>query len=304
MQRHKHSLAVAASIFTFLLLLVGGLVNPTQSSLACPDWPLCFGEVFPDMVGGVLYEHSHRLLAFTVGVITCVLAILLALGRREDRALPWLGGAAVFIVILQGVLGGLTVIFKLPSIISIAHLGLSMIFFLFLIYIAVRTYRRRTEVRADVSPSTRLAIVAATAAVWVQIVLGGVVRHTGSGLACLNELPFCGGSLWPTHMHAMARIHMLHRIVGVLAGVLVIYAAVRLLRHAATAAARRLAIASIVLVLVQIALGVITVLSMRGLVEVELHLAGGALLLADLWLLTLLTRAVPVRVPALAQESL
>src|SRR5262245_13322574 len=76
-------LAVATAVATFLLLLVGGLVNPTGSSLACPDWPLCYGSPFPPMVGGIFYEHSHRLFATGVGILTVVLAVLLWRGGRR-----------------------------------------------------------------------------------------------------------------------------------------------------------------------------------------------------------------------------
>src|SRR5947208_12682052 len=77
MSRSTRRFAAATAVATFLLLLVGGLVNPTGSSLACPDWPLCYGSPFPPMVGGILYEHSHRLLATGVGLLTVVLAVLL-----------------------------------------------------------------------------------------------------------------------------------------------------------------------------------------------------------------------------------
>src|SRR5688572_22612356 len=124
--------SAATAAATFLLLLVGGLVNPTGSSLACPDWPLCHGSAFPEMTGGILYEHSHRLVASAVGLMTVILAVLAWRERRHDRVMARLGILAVLMVCLQGVLGGLTVIYKLPPEISIAHLALSMFFFTFL----------------------------------------------------------------------------------------------------------------------------------------------------------------------------
>ncbi|MCL4236184.1 MAG: COX15/CtaA family protein, partial [Deltaproteobacteria bacterium] len=87
--------AIALVAVTFVLLLVGGTVNPTGSSLACPDWPLCYGQVFPKMEGGVLFEHTHRLVATLVGLMTIGLAVAIARARRDDRDLVRRGWIAL-----------------------------------------------------------------------------------------------------------------------------------------------------------------------------------------------------------------
>src|SRR5437762_11708156 len=105
---------------TLFLIFAGAMVTSTGSGLAVPAWPLSYGRLMPPMVGGIFYEHGHRMIATSVGILTVILAV--ALYRREKRA--WvrrLGYGAFAAVVLQGVLGGLTVIFLLPTAVSVAH---------------------------------------------------------------------------------------------------------------------------------------------------------------------------------------
>jgi heme A synthase len=277
-----HRFAVATCAATFVLLLVGGMVNPTGSSLACPDWPLCHGQVFPRMVGGVLFEHTHRLVATAVGLMTVVLAVLLSRRRRGK-----LGLLAVAMVVAQGVLGGLTVLLKLPPEISIAHLALSMAFFALTVYIAWITRPAPAAAAVTTPPGVRVGLVIAAACVYLQIVLGAVVRHLHAALACLDDVPLCYGQLWPTNSY-MPQIHMAHRLFAVVAGVVVIVASLRAAPQL-RGWPRKLAIAAPVLVVLQIGLGVLTVLSMKAIAEVEAHLGVGVLLLLTTVLLALAT---------------
>jgi heme A synthase len=124
-----HRFAVLTAGSTFLLIVAGGLVTSTGSGLAVPDWPLSYGTLFPPMVGGILYEHTHRVVAAFVGLLTAVLAAWLwkCEPRRWVRNLGFVSLAAV---VLQGILGGLTVLYRLPTPISVIHACLAQTFFL------------------------------------------------------------------------------------------------------------------------------------------------------------------------------
>ena len=138
--RVVHGFAVGTAVATFLLILVGGLVHGTGSSLACPDWPTCYGSFMPKMEGGVLVEHSHRLAAGTVVIMTLVLATMLTASKAPAvrRLIPF-GWLAVGLVFVQALLGGITVILRLPTPVSTAHTATALICFLTVVYVAVRS---------------------------------------------------------------------------------------------------------------------------------------------------------------------
>ena len=120
---HRYAILVAAC--TLLLVVAGGLVTSNDAGLSVPDWPLSYGKLMPPMEGGIFYEHGHRMVATTVGLLTIVLAVWLWRAERR-RWLRNLGLIALAAVIAQGVLGGLTVLFLLPKPVSIAHAAMSV----------------------------------------------------------------------------------------------------------------------------------------------------------------------------------
>src|SRR3954464_9154976 len=141
-----HRFAKFVAGCTVLLVLAGSLVTSTDSGLSVPDWPTTYGWnmfTFPPSkwVGGILYEHGHRLIASTVGFLTIILAVWLWTSEPR-RWMKWLGAGALGAVIAQGVLGGLTVMFFLPAPISTAHAGLAEIFFCITVAIALFTSPR------------------------------------------------------------------------------------------------------------------------------------------------------------------
>lgn len=268
---------------TFCLLLLGGIVHSTGSSLACPDWPLCYGQVFPEMKGGVAIEHSHRLLAATVGLLTIGLVIISGRRRHQERGVWRLSLLALILVIFQGILGGITVIYKLPTMVSTSHLGLSMIFFSLLIWITLRVWlpdRIAVSGRA-LKEAPRRWIQLTTAVIYLQMVLGAFMRHTGASLAC-PDVPLCFGFLWPADLPPFTQLHMAHRWMGMLVLLCILASAIFVRRRYQEGGGLRfLANNAILLVFLQIGLGLASVWTSLNLWVVTAHLAGGALLLAS-----------------------
>ena len=187
--RGLHYFAVTLALSTFFLLIVGGLVTSNDAGLSVPDWPLSFGQLMPEMVGGVFYEHGHRMVATTVGFLTIVLNFWL--WRVERRG--WvrrLGLVALATVVIQGVLGGITVLYFLPPPISVVHASTAALFFCLTITLAVVTapgwvdssptlLQRCRELLGTGNFGLRLALCNILA-VYVQYILGATVRHTGT----------------------------------------------------------------------------------------------------------------------------
>jgi heme a synthase len=165
--------------------VAGALVTSNDAGLAVPDWPTSFGSIYkiPPMVGGVKYEHGHRMIAQFVGLLTIVLAVWTQ--RKDTR--PWmrkLGWTALALVVFQGILGGLTVLMLLPWYISSAHAMFAQTFFSLVILLTVFTSRRWIERQPDPVVDTgkfslRTLSVAAIIAVYAQLFMGAAFRHGG-----------------------------------------------------------------------------------------------------------------------------
>ncbi len=289
---------------TLLLIVAGGLVTSTESGLSVPDWPTTYGSnmwTFPisKWVGGIRFEHAHRLIASFVGFLTVVLAFLL--WRFEPRR--WvrrLGYGALAAVVAQGVLGGMTVLFLLPTWISVAHACLAQLFFCLTVAIAVVTSPRWAEATpADPArgllpqsgrahePRHRRHDLPAAPARRGHAPHQGRARHSGlpagvraAGAAADDRSP--------------SRIHFAHRVVGAVVAALVGACAVRAFRSRRqglrTAALWLCAVAA-----TQIALGAATVLSGRAVGFTTAHVAVGALLMAGTLVLCLSSLAAEGR---------
>ncbi len=268
------------SFLTLILITAGALTAGNHAGLSIPDWPLAYGKLVPPFIGGIRYEYTHRVIATLVGCISIVVAIWLQRTdpRRWIRILGWVGVGGV---ILQGILGGLTVLMYQPPWITAAHASVAQLFFLLTLSLAVftsRSWLTEVPVREDLAqPSSFSLGIGLTAAIWAQIMLGAAYRHDALGV-----VP--------------------HMLGAVVVSVLAIWLAARMLaRHGEVAALRRPAWWLLVLLLVQVGLGIWTYFVKLATVQAPqppperialatLHLVGGSLLLGLAFWITLRLR--------------
>jgi cytochrome c oxidase assembly protein subunit 15 len=290
---------VAVSVF--LLLVAGALVTSTESGLAVPDWPLSYGKLMPPMVGGILYEHGHRLIAATVATMVGFQILFLGFGRA-DRTTFRLGLAAFGAILAQAVLGGMTVLFLLPPAVSSAHAGLAQIVFALTATIALRTslfWSRYSDAApraaadpAAVAKALRLALWAAGAS-YLQILLGAIVRHTGAGLA-IPDWPLSFGKIVPTGADWDATgvlAHFAHRTFAWVVVALVVAAALALRKLGRVSGLATLSTLWLVLLAAQVTLGATSVWTAKAVAITSAHLAvGGLLFIAGVLAAVLLSR--------------
>jgi cytochrome c oxidase assembly protein subunit 15 len=276
-----HRFAVALAAATVLLIVAGGLVTSTESGLSVPDWPTTYGQnmfTFPlsKMVGGIRFEHTHRLVASTVGFLTIVFAFWL--WRQEPRG--WvrrLGYAALATVVAQGVLGGLTVLFLLPTAVSVAHACLAQTFFCLTVALAVVTSPRWRDAEPVAPGRVGRAAKILLGVVFLQLLIGAVMRHTKAGLA-IPDFPLAFGRVVPPIASFSVAVHFSHRI-GAMAVAAMAFLVLARARRSGRPGLRKTAVAIASLVLLQIALGGLTVLSRKDVLITTGHVAAGALIL-------------------------
>ena len=284
-----------------VLIVAGALVTSNDAGLSVPDWPTSYGSFykFPQWVGGIRYEHSHRVIGQFVGLLTIILAVWTWVAEKR-RWLRFLGLAALATVIVQGVLGGLTVLFLLPPAISSAHAALAQTFFCIAVSIAMFTGERwiQEQPRAELDqrrPALFTLTILSIFVLYVQLILGAMFRHHGL-------------SWWP------------HVINAAVVAFVLAWTAVRAISvYPEVDAVRRPAIALLSLMVAQLCLGFLAFITRvmwgRDAAQPELpmvistvvHVAVGALLLATAVVLAIqVWRHVPVafeeRVPGQDQD--
>ena len=212
--------AVLNAVATFLLIGLGGLVTSHEAGMSVPDWPTTYGYnmfVFPvdKWVGGIFYEHSHRLLASLVGLLTTILAVWLWL-KDARKWMHWLGILAFLLVIVQGVLGGLRVRWQLDWL-GVPHGAVAQAFLVLTCALALFTSRwwqnSETEKQISVPPGLRSHVLYVTLLIFIQLLIAATVRHQHAGLA-ITDFPLAYGKIWPaTSAEAVANYNA-HRPPG------------------------------------------------------------------------------------------
>lgn len=280
-------------VWTLGLLFLGSVVHATESSLACPDWPTCFGTMMPEMTGGVFWEHLHRLVA---GGLVLMFSLAAWLARKEATDRPWLfrlSVAGIGLLLVQSVFGGLTVIYQLPDLVSTTHLSLAFLFLSLATVLAVLTDGADRSTGGGSRPDpiaglndadgprlTRLAGVAA-ALVFVQSATGALVRHTDGGMSC-PDIPLCLGQVVPPLVNIQITSHFIHRALAIVATVAVLALFVWVRRVDLPGVVRRWATVALVLVAAQVGLGIASVLTVLAIAPVSLHTLVAAALLSTL----------------------
>ena len=294
--RGIHRLAVFLAGYVVLLITAGGLVKSLEAGLSVPDWPLSYGMLNPPRwweIETVRAEHGHRLIAGVALILTVILTVWIA--RREERAwVKKLAYVALAAVVAQAALGGITVLFFLPTAISVSHAGLAQLFLALVVTLAVVTSRFWLSERVAVKGADSHAVVglatASTLMIYLQIFIGAVMRHKGAGLA-IPDFPLVFGGLIPPRLDFAIGIHYTHRIGALLVATLIFWTLGRTLRLARVEPVlTRPASVMAFLVLLQGTLGGLVVWTSKAVLPNTLHVGTGALLLATSVILTLASR--------------
>ncbi|MGC2182140.1 MAG: COX15/CtaA family protein [Terriglobales bacterium] len=292
--RAHHRFAVFVAVVTFFLIIAGALVTSNDAGLSVPDWPTSFGSLYkiPHLVGGVKFEHTHRMIAQFVGFLSIILALWT--WRADPRRwMKYLGLTALGLVIAQGILGGITVLFYLPPAVSSAHAALAQTFFCVVVLIALFTGQNWVEeiplVEIDRErPSLFALVLFSIFVLYVQLILGAMFRHHGL-------------SWWPHVLNAAT------------VAIVLTWTSIRALsRYSGLDAVRRPAIALLSLLIAQLCLGFIAFITRvawgQDAVQPELpmvlstvaHVAVGALLLTTT---VVLAAQVWLRVPVVEERN-
>ena len=222
--------AWVATVVTYFLIALGGTVLATGSGLSCPDWPFCYGQAYYSGTYHVFLEQFHRFTAATVSILIVLLVIGIIVWARKDRGLLLLAIAAPVLLAVQIVLGGLTVLWKLPPQIIMAHLGTALAILAVVITIAVLSGKpaQSKELPAKTRKFAQLAITNALL-VYILMLFGSYVTGSSAALACPGW-PFCTPASWAVSNH-LASINILHRVFAVLVGLVTLWTVIAALRR-------------------------------------------------------------------------
>ena len=306
-----HTIAKVLSkilVFSILVLIfAGALVKSHEVGLSVPDWPTTYGYQmfqfpFSDMVGGIFYEHGHRMIATIVGFMTLMLTIIVYMSNNE-LWLKKLTFYALGLVIVQGLFGGLTVLLFLPAYISIIHAILAQTFFVLIIFITyslsiVDKQKLNDHYAKNISNLKNPAYFVALS-IYIQLIIGAIMRHTESGLA-IPDFPLSGGYIIPLFNQSMIEsiqsmhfdaglqfvelyqiiIHFLHRLGALIVTFSIGYLSWRLTQlKLEFSKIHKLTLLIICLLIVQVYLGAMTIWSVKHPLITSIHVLNGAMIL-------------------------
>ena len=225
-------LLLGASILTFLLIVMGGIVRVTDSGLGCPDWPTCYGQLIPPARLDSWIEYLHRFIAALTTPFILSSAIV---GWWKYRSIRWISRPPIFalgFLVIEITLGAITVLHELPPEIVAIHLGVALTVLAFMLIATVNAFARRQNTALPDRLSYRTPFARLTlwtlAAIFIVLVSGAIVAGSGSTAACTGW-PLCNGMLFPVNLQQW--IHMTHRFIVGLSSLMVLAVVVQAWRR-------------------------------------------------------------------------
>ncbi len=286
-------IALSASIFTFGLVVVGGIVRVTGSGLGCPDWPLCHGQLIPPLDGPTLIEYSHRLFASLTSIFVAATALFAFLRYRNQKWIFVPSILALALLAVQIVLGGITVLLELPPVIVAVHLANALMILACLLLVATFAFRPWISTRSDDDETSRYRrlVVASTIGTLFLIVSGAIVTGTSALYTCATW-PLCNDQILPTAL--LPLIAMIHRFIAAAIGMLIVYTLIqtrRTRRH--LAALQNVSAIAVLLFICQVIVSVIMISTKFDLVWRLVHLAASTALWSAMVVLAILAHQTP-----------
>ena len=259
----------------FFLVCLGGGVRAMNAGLACPDWPLCFGDIIPDYHPQVYFEFLHRALAGLVGIVSVWLNILIIKNEKFSRGLKAAAFVSIILLLAQVVMGGLTVLLQLHEKIVALHLAMGTGFFALSLWIYASLRSLGGPINDDSKASVASGLL--TFFVYGQIILGGLVASHYAALVC-TEFPTCHGKFIPT-LSGIIGLHVIHRLGAYFLTAVVLIYTVYILKNSFSSRLKRNAKLILTVLLFQVGVGIANVLLMTPPLITVVHLGLGTLLL-------------------------